>query len=155
MLIYRCFSVNALYCTCDSDYYLIDMLRTKSIYTAPTADDGLRISIMSRHTLSDGLTPDPMITPEQFSIWMPQYSPSPKAVGAYYRGEIDWDSFSSTYKDKLHHPEMQPPVLLLAGYALARTITLLCVEEHPEYCHRRLLAETCIGIFPELENDIQ
>jgi hypothetical protein len=37
------------------------MLYTKSIYKPKYLDDGLRISVMSRHTLSDGKTDDPKL----------------------------------------------------------------------------------------------
>jgi len=44
-------------------------LHTKSIRSARKESDGLRISIMSRHTLKDGKTPDLEITNASFDEW--------------------------------------------------------------------------------------
>ena len=37
------------------------MLRTKCIKAPIESEDDLRVSVMSRHTLADGITPDPEI----------------------------------------------------------------------------------------------
>lgn len=61
------------------------MLKTKCILAPESENDGLRISIMSRHTLEDGKTPDSRITPNHFDLHLPILAPHPKDVGAYYR----------------------------------------------------------------------
>ncbi len=42
-------------------------------------------------------------------------------------------------------------VLNLALRAINEDITLLCKEDTPEKCHRRLLAEECKILIPKLE----
>lgn len=121
------------------------MLRTKPITAPAETSDGIRISVMSRHTLSGGKTPDASITHDTFDLWMPQlFGPPPRLVGAYYRGEIAWNDFEQEYNQHLKQEEQREALALLARAALAENVTLLCVEETPDRCHRRLLAQACL-----------
>jgi len=43
----------------------------------------------------------------------------------------------------------------LSKEALKKDITLLCLEDAPDECHRRLLAEECKKINPKLEVEIK
>ena len=45
------------------------MLYTKSIIKQKSLEDGCRISVMSRHTLNDGITIDSRILPDSFDEW--------------------------------------------------------------------------------------
>lgn len=46
---------------------------------------------------------------------------------------------------------MNSQVFLLAELGIDKVITLLCIEDSPKFCHRRLLAEECSKYFSELE----
>lgn len=127
------------------------MLKTKSILKEREASDGIRISVMSRHTLNDGITPDPRIKEGSFDIWRKFLAPSPKLVGAYYRKEKSWEEFETEYLSYLRTPAMANNVQELASEALEKTVTILCVEETAERCHRRLLAEECQNYESSLE----
>lgn len=119
------------------------MLFTKCILAPIEEEDGIRISVMSRHTLEDGVTPDKRIAEGSYHSHFEPLAPRPELVGSYLRGEIDWDEYKKRYLDYLRSPKIKGQVWGLARSALRRDITLLCIEETPERCHRRILAEEC------------
>ncbi len=119
------------------------MLRTKSILEPRKASDGLRISVMSRHTLDDGYTPHPDINDLSYDRWMKTLAPPAGLVGDYYRRALPWSEFEKGYKLHISKPEVKPHVQKLARDSLDDTITLLCIEASPEFCHGSLLAEEC------------
>jgi uncharacterized protein YeaO (DUF488 family) len=126
------------------------MLFTKCILSESSIDDGLRISVMSRHTLNDGVTPDSRIKVCHFHI--PKLGPSPRLIGAYYRDEIDWCVFEKKYLIQIRSKlEIISKIKFFAEYALGHTVTFLCVEEKPDFCHRRLLAQECKRFKPNLQ----
>lgn len=127
------------------------MLRTKCMYADAEPEDGLRVSVMSRHTENDGVTPDPAITSDKYDHHWRLYAPVPKLIGVYLRGEIGWKQFCTAYEAYLRMGEMPKYVSTLAYWARDRNITLLCKEATPEYCHRRLLAEECKRLVPILQ----
>jgi len=129
---------------------LLMSLYTKCIFAPATPADGIRISVMSRHTLNDGITPDERITDSSYHMWRKELAPPPRVVGAYYRGEIRWPEFETQYKEHLQRPEISDVVQKIARRAMTRDITFLCVEPTADYCHRRLLAEECRKYQPEL-----
>ena len=125
------------------------MLFTKCILKEPCFKDGLRISVMSRHTLNDGTTPDTRIQICHFHI--PELGPHPRLIGRYYRKEIDWNIFEKEYLKQIRsRVEIVSRIKFFAGLALKYDITFLCVEEKPKFCHRRLLAEECKRIEQKL-----
>jgi uncharacterized protein YeaO (DUF488 family) len=124
-------------------------LFTKCILSKSSPSDGVRISVMSRHTFSDGKTPDPRLvgTWEERNVPL---APNPKLVGAYYRQELDWDQFAVRYVDQLNEVPSTSAVDELVARAMKETVTVMCIEETPERYHRRLLAEECKRRFPDL-----
>lgn len=125
------------------------MLFTRSILQPPSWEDGLRISIMSRHTFSDGVTPDTRI--QKYHLHLPLFAPSSVLIGSYYRRGLPWDEFATEYVRQMRTPRKAFWVRHLAGFALWFDVTLLCVEGTAEYCHRRLLAEECQKYQPALK----
>ena len=126
------------------------MLKTKSILKPFEETDGLRISVMSRHTLNDGITPHPEITDSSYDQWLQILSPSAKLLGDYYKRGLPWEQFEQKYLDYIRQSNIQIEVQKLAERSLDSVITLLCIEESPTYCHRRLLAEECKKYQPNL-----
>ncbi len=124
------------------------MLRTRSIKAAKRDTDGLRISVMSRHTLSDGITPDPEITEHLYDIWWRRLAPPSRLVGEWYRGVLEWEQFEALYLEYLVTQSLS--LRVLAKIARETNVTVLCVEEDPSYCHRRLLAQRCGVLDPAL-----
>jgi uncharacterized protein YeaO (DUF488 family) len=121
-----------------------------SLYTGciyRTNHSGTRISVMSRHTLNDGITP--------YDEWQQHLAPPGKVVGAYLRGELSWNSAVFWYVQHLRKAGIEEQVKALAVHALGTDITILCREETPERCHRRLLAMRCKMLVPELDVVLQ
>ena len=110
-----------------------------------------RISVMSRHTMSDGITPDKrIIEGEIFHEWRKEFAPPSKLVGAYYRSELSWEDFQNKYVEFLRGLEMKPRVESFAKRCTEETLTLMCIEDTADRCHRRLLAEELQQYQPEL-----
>lgn len=113
-------------------------LYTKSIQRKRTKHDGIRICIMRR--------PD---SNADYDIWMPTLAPSHELLNAYHRGEVNWDQFVVRFTKEV--PKRNKKfVELLADMASKRDVTILCWEETPEMCHRRLVAEACQEVNPRL-----
>lgn len=104
--------------------------------------DGLRVSVMSLHTLNDGKTPDHRID-GMYDIWMPELSPGKKLVGSWYKGKISWEEFKNEYREKLNSMDCKFMIHLLKNRIIPKyeTITVMCIEENPEECHRSILLE--------------
>lgn len=130
------------------------MLRTKSIKAPIETHDGLRLSVMSRHTLSDGVTPDPEISSSVFDEWWVELAPPARLVGAHYRNEVSWDEFAVGYTDHLRSGAHEN-FLKLIKLALLRDVTVMCVEATPDFCHRRLLAEAATAYEPNIQTNIR
>ena len=70
-------------------------------------------------------------------VWAKQFAPSPALFNDYKSGQIDWAACEAVYRDFLNaHTGLD----FFRLYRNKR-ICLLCAEETPECCHRRLLAE--------------
>ena len=127
------------------------MLRTKSILAPKDGADGVLVSIMSRHTLNDGITPHPKINDSSYDMWWPMFAPSDKLLGDYYKRNLPWSSFEQSYLNFLRTFEMQEAVKNIVELAHEMTFTMMCIEESPDYCHRMLLAQECKRYDPSLE----
>lgn len=125
---------------------------TKSIIKEKEIGDGKRISVMSRHTLSDGKTQDErIIDGVSFDEWKKEFSAPSKLVGRYYRKEIDWEEFEKQYIEFLRSDEVNPEIKLFAKRCTEEVITLMCIEDTADKCHRRLLAEELQKYQPDLK----
>jgi len=126
-------------------------LYTGCIYLPRSKTHGIRASVMSRHTLDDGITQDPRII--DYDEHLVELAPPPKLVGDYYRRGLPWESYEMEYRSFLGKREAM--LYLLAERAHEYDITLLCKEETPEFCHRRILAEELLRIFTNLQVQIE
>jgi uncharacterized protein YeaO (DUF488 family) len=106
---------------------------------------------MSRHTLNDGVTPDPEITDTSFDAWWPELAPPERLIGSYYKRGLPWDAFEREFVRHLRSPEVRMRLQHLIEISRHSDVTILCVEKSPERCHRRLIAEACQDIDPLLE----
>lgn len=131
------------------------MLKTKSILSNIEKSDGFRISVMSRHTLNDGKTPHPDITNEHFDYWYKNLAPPEKLVGDYYKRGIPYSTFAESYVSFLNLPDNKKKVKSLSDISMSNNVTLLCIEDKPENCHRKLLALECLKYNPNLELSIK
>jgi len=116
-------------------------LHTVSLFKPLTMDAGrIRISVISRPTLDDGITPDERIIKNiTHHEWLREFAPQPKLVGSFKRNEIGWEEYEREYLTFLR--TIREKVKLLSNRCLYQKITLSCVEDEAIFCHRRLLAE--------------
>lgn len=126
-------------------------LKTRPIKAPRKDDDGVCISVMRRHTLGNGKTPDHEIGRQMFDEWWKELGAPPKLIGAYYREEISWEEFAEKFRTYLSLPHVEALLRDLIARAHGEAITILCVEDEPECCHRRLIAERCKELDPSLE----
>ncbi len=127
------------------------MIQTKCIFATKSNYDGLRVSIMSRHTLNDGKTPDKRIQRSMYDIHCVDLAPSPKLVGAFYRGEVSFDEYVLYYIQYLRSTKvLRNAIEAIAHWALVDNMTFLCQEEFPQRCHRSIFAKECKRCEPKL-----
>lgn len=125
-------------------------LFTKCILKDKNKIDGLRISVMSRHTLNDGVTKDERITEQKFDLHYPQLGPSLRLIGDYYKRGLSWEEFEKRFIEEMLNPVSATLLKEIAQKALNENITLMCIEETPHNCHRSLLAKQCKIFLPDL-----
>lgn len=125
-------------------------LFTKCILDEKEENDGVRISVMSRHTLNDGVTPDTRITSSTYEEHHPELAPSLKLIGDYYKRALSWDQFEFRFCEQIKNPSTQVILGDIAARSLSENVTLMCIEKEPHFCHRRLLVEECKRLVPEI-----
>ena len=70
-------------------------------------------------------------------VWAKQFAPTAALFNDYKSGQVDWTGYEAAYNDLLN---MRNGLDFFRLYK-NRRICLLCAEETPDCCHRRLLAE--------------
>lgn len=125
-------------------------LIAKCITADPEQSDGFRISIMSRHTQNDGRTPRPELD-EMCDEHCPELGPSPKLIGKWMRGEISWKDYSIEYKIEMRANATMIIIKKVIKMARKVNVTVMCIEENPENCHRKIFLEICRSMSPSLE----
>lgn len=121
------------------------------------ASDGIRVSTMSTHNLHppNGRTPDPEITKDSYDWWLSELAPAKPLVYAWYKKFVTWEEFEDAYRSMLALPEKQEVLSELIDLAKQTIVTVLCIEETPKFCHRRILAEVCRELDPEVVVEIR
>ena len=74
---------------------------------------------------------------------MQELSPPSNLLGDYYKRRLSWEDFEKRYKEYLQNKNIEVIVRKLAIRSIENDITILCIEDNPEFCHRRILAEEC------------
>lgn len=127
------------------------VLYTKCILKPKEDSDGTRICIMSRLTLNDGVTPDYRLIEEGlFDQWIKELAPEPKLLGDYYKRGLDWADFEKRYISYIQSDLIRTYIESIGIKALKENVTILCIEESCEFCHRRLVADECKRLFKDL-----
>ena len=70
-------------------------------------------------------------------VHLPQLAPTPEILKAYKKGEIKWAEFETEFLELLDSRKVEWNV----EASLLDRSCLLCSEEKPDMCHRRLVAE--------------
>mgnify|MGYP001595268438 CR=1 FL=1 len=108
-------------------------LYTKCILAPLSRDDGLRISIMSRHTLSDGATPDKRIKKWSFDLHETDLAPPPQLLGDYYNRQLPWHVFERRFMDFLQGEKQHKALRAIVSLSRTQIVTLNCIEDTPEH----------------------
>lgn len=124
-------------------------LIAKCILNKIEPDDGIRISIMSRHTHDDGKTPRPELD-GMCNEHHPELGPSPKLIGKWMREEISWQEYATEYRAQMKAATPMGIIRRIVVKARKENVTVLCIDESSKECHRRLLLEICKEISPSL-----
>ncbi len=114
-------------------------LFTKSIQRRKSKKDGFRICIM-RRPASD----------LNYDLWMPVLAPSHKLLTDYHKKKVDWKIFCTIFDNEVIGKN-NSYLSLLITLASRHDVTILCWEDTPEFCHRRLVAEACLKSNPTLK----
>ena len=70
-------------------------------------------------------------------VHMLEYAPTKGLLDSYRKKTIDWKEYDIAYKKILKQREIIKDI----DYSIFNDACLLCSEETPQNCHRRLLAE--------------
>ena len=70
-------------------------------------------------------------------VYMPQWAPTDEILNGYRKKIISWEEYEKKYTDILKVRN----VLEKLDFSILENACLLCSEDKPEHCHRRLLAE--------------
>lgn len=76
-----------------------------------------------------------------------ELAPTKDLLRLYRAKEIDWAEYEIRYLDLLRNRAIQN---FLRSDDLDRAC-LLCSEDRPDFCHRRLLADYLVAFFPDLK----
>lgn len=126
-------------------------LFTKCILKEKNEIDGMRISVMSRHTENDGVTPNKRISSDSFEVHYPELAPAAELLGDYYKRGLPWDQFEVRFREQIRKSASAQIILgEIAIMSLCENVTLLCIEDEHHHCHRRILAEECKELLPQI-----
>ena len=127
-------------------------LYTASMSAPPSTNDGLRICIMR----------DPRIYNRHQKKFQQKHgramydkhlkalAPSEELKNAYKSGGLRWEDYEPRFQEEVLERASET-LRALAKVAMLTDITLLCSEKTPDRCHRRLVAEECARLVPDLE----
>ena len=121
------------------------MLKTRSVWSEPTKDDGLRI--LATRFRGRGLPAT------RYDVWMPSLGPSEQLLKAALAGTIDWRTFARRYREELYldgpiddrsatikNRGQKSTLRLLKALGEKQHVTLMChCDEDATQCHRFLL----------------
>jgi uncharacterized protein YeaO (DUF488 family) len=123
------------------------MLKTRSVWSDPKKDDGLRI--LATRFRGRGLPAT------RYDVWMPALGPSEQLLKAVLAGKIDWKTFAKRYRaelymdgpiddrsDTIKNHGQKSTLRLLKALGEKHHVTLMChCDENATECHRFLLVK--------------
>lgn len=127
------------------------MLKTKSVYSPPAENDGLRI-LATRFR-------GRRIPTNLYDVWMPSLGPSEQLLRAVLAEQITWAAFTRDFKKELfldgaidsrnrtikNHGQ-KSTLRLLKAMAREGNVTLMChCDEGATQCHRHVLRELILS----------
>lgn len=127
------------------------MLKTKSVYSPPTENDGLRI-LATRFR-------GRRMPANLYDVWMPSLGPSEQLLKAVQAGTISWAAFTRDFKKEMffdgaidsrnrtikNHGQ-KSTLRLIKAMAREGNVTLMChCDEDAKQCHRHILRELILS----------
>lgn len=127
------------------------MLKTKSVYSARSENDGLRI--LATRFRGRGMATN------LYDVWMPSLGPSEQLLKAAQAGTVTWAAFTRDFKKELfldgavdsrnrtikNHGQ-KSTLRLIKAMAREGNVTLMChCEEDAKQCHRYILRELILS----------
>jgi uncharacterized protein YeaO (DUF488 family) len=108
-------------------------VRLKRIYDPPDPADGYRV--LTTRYWPRGV---PKAAADEYSI---KTSPSRELLRAFKHEGLPWQQYVNRYLAEMQDEEARSAISRLATIAQSRTITLMCICEDGDRCHRKLLKE--------------
>lgn len=79
-----------------------------------------------------------------------EFAPTKEILDAYKKGDIDWKEYEEKYIQLMKERKISE-YIEEKGIEFWDSSCLLCSEETPDNCHRRLAINEIIKVFPEIE----
>lgn len=89
-----------------------------------------------------------------WDIWMPHLAPSHEVLTARHQNTMTKPEFNEWFATHVLQGKKEYLEILI-DMARHRKVTILCWEEDPLTCHRKLVADECKRLDPSLEVVIQ
>ena len=112
------------------------MVRTKSVYSVPDENDGLRV-LVTRYWPRG-------VRKEAQDHWIRDLGPAPALIKKWKAGEIEWEEFERAYREEFKKDTRKSEFLSELKSIVkpaGKDVTLLCTCKEDETCHRKLLKE--------------
>jgi uncharacterized protein YeaO (DUF488 family) len=109
------------------------MIKTKSIFESPGAQDGKRILVTYAWPKN--------YDRQNIDSWMQEFGHPWEKVENWPKARITWAEFQSYYLELLQKPRLQMLLKELKSQSLENNITLLGVSRLENNCHRAILKE--------------
>jgi uncharacterized protein (DUF488 family) len=77
----------------------------------------------------------------------PELAPSEELLGSYKKEKLGWDSYEKKFRSLIKKRKIEK----LFTPADLDGACLLCSEEKPHHCHRRLVAEYIQSVYPRIK----
>ncbi|MBI5235468.1 MAG: DUF488 family protein [Deltaproteobacteria bacterium] len=116
------------------------MIKTKSIYEAPSDDDGLRV-LVTRYWPRG-------VKKEVRALWVRELGPESELIKRWKSGAMSWAEFKAAYSLE-HKGHVKKTALDELRQAMkaddSGVVTLLCVCADEKRCHRTILKRLLDG----------
>ena len=70
-------------------------------------------------------------------VYMPQLAPTQDMLANYRKRQISWEAYEALFMELMHERRIEQTI----GQDVVSDGCLLCSEDQPHHCHRRLVAE--------------
>lgn len=116
------------------------MICDKSVYDPAEPEDGLRVLVMQ-------WVRDPSIrTNHNYDLWMRSLGPSLTTLRQWLNGDMSNEDFAQRTRQETSRRAF---ARLRALERKHGTVTLLCRERRPDFCHRYALIEEYRTLYPD------